>query len=307
MTFVSSLVRRRTKVRIWLDHTADKLIMHRLRIFIVTHKPCSIPSDGVMTPIHVGRAVSPYKVEMSWMQGDDTGDHISSKNGSYCEMTAHYWIWKNVKDCDYVGVCHYRRYWGIDITEKTVSEVMDNADVLMVEPSWYIDSVYSYFAKFMGAENMTILWLVMNKLCPEYVETLEEICNGVKFHPFNMLLCRKSLFDEYAEWMFSILGECEKIVKPSPYTNGRRAQAYMAELLTGVYFVHRGLRIKTAPYYKIENGQKTLIQMTPEERKMLADYEAMLHGELARKVKEDRIEKFENPAILLGLKNDGIV
>ena len=33
----------------------------------------------------------------------------------------------------------------------------------------------------------------------------------------------------------------------------------------------------------------------------------MLHGGMARKVKEDRIEKFENPAILLGLKNDGIL
>ena len=184
---------------------------------------------------------------------------------------------------------------------------MGDADVLLVEPSWHIDSVYAYFAKFMGAENMTILWLVMRRRCPEYVETLEKICDGVKFHPFNMLLCRKSLFDEYAEWMFSILGECEKMVKPSPYTNGRRALAYMAELLTGVYFIYRGLRIKTAPYYKIENGQKTLIQMTPEERKTLADYEAMLHGGLAQKVKEDRIEKFENPAILRGLKNDGIV
>ena len=281
--------------------------MHRLRIFIVTHKPCSISSDGVMTPIHVGRAVSPYKEEMSWMQGDDIGGSISQKNPQYCEMTAHYWIWKNVHDTEYVGVCHYRRFFAIDLSEDHIKEVMADADVLMVEPSWYIDSVYSYFAKFMGAENMTILWIVMKRICPEYVETLKKICDGVKFHPFNMLMCRKSLFDEYAEWMFSILGECEKIVKPSPYTNGRRALAYMAELLTGVYFIHLGLRIKTAPYYKIENGQKTLIQMTQEERMLLADYETMLHGGLARKVKEDRGEKFENPAILLGLKNDGIL
>ena len=42
------------------------------------------------------------------------------------------------------------------------------------------------------------------------------------------------------------------------------------------------------------------------EGKALAEYEAMLHGELAQKVKEDRVEKFENPAILLGLKNDRI-
>ena len=306
MTFVSSLVRRRTKVRIWLDHTADKLLMHRLRIFIVTHKPCSIPSDGVMTPIHVGRAVSPYKVEMSWMQGDDTGDHISSKNGSYCEMTAHYWIWKNVHDTEYVGVCHYRRFFAIDISEDDIEEVMADADVLMVEPSWHIDSVYAYFAKFMGAENMTILWMVMKRLYPEYAETLEQVCDGVKFYPFNMLLCKKELFDEYCEWIFSVLGECEKYVKPSPYTNGRRALAYMAELLTGVYFIYKRMKIKTVPYCKIEDGRKLLVERSDEENRALAMYESMIQQDFAWKVREDRREKFANPAILLGLKNDGI-
>ena len=306
MTFVSSLVRRRTKVRIWLDHTADKLLMHRLRIFIVTHKPCSIPSDGVMTPIHVGRAVSPYKVEMSWMQGDDTGDHISSKNGSYCEMTAHYWIWKNVHDTEYVGVCHYRRFFAIDISEDDIEEVMADADVLMVEPSWHIDSVYAYFAKFMGAENMAILWMVMKRLYPEYAETLEQVCDGVKFHPFNMLLCKKELFDEYCEWIFSVLVECEKYVKPSPYTNGRRALAYMAELLTGVYFIYKRMKIKTVPYCKIEDGRKLLVERSDEENRALAMYESMIQQDFAWKVREDRREKFANPAILLGLKNDGI-
>ena len=293
--------------------------MCKIAVYIVAHKPFEVPKSEVLTPVHVGRAeyvrrkmaeggigLDPDDL-MAGMIGDDTGENISLKNPQFCEMTAHYWIWKNIHDTKYVGVCHYRRYFGIDISEDNIEQLMADTDVIMVEPSWYTDSVYAYFAKFMGAENMTILWMVMKKLYPEYAETLELVCDGVKFHPFNMLMCRKSLFDEYAEWMFSILGECEKIVKPSPYTNGRRALAYMAELLTGVYFIHLGLRIKTAPYYKIEDGQKILIQMTPEERTLLADYEAMLHGGLAQKVKEDRIEKFENPAILLGLKNDGIL
>ena len=278
-----------------------------MKIFVVAHKSFGMPEGEELVPIHVGRAVSRLKDEMAGMIGDDTGENISEKNPSYCEMTAHYWIWKNVKDSDYVGVCHYRRYFGADITEKTVPEVMDNADVLMVEPSWHLDSVYAYFAKFMGAENMTILWLVMKRICPEYVETLEKICDSVKFHPFNMLLCRKSLFDEYAEWMFSILGECEKIVKPSPYTNGRRSLAYMAELLTGVYFIHRQLRIKTVPYYRIEGSQKVLVTLSDGEKRKWALLESLLQKDLAESVRANRKEKFDNPAIMLGLKNDGIV
>ena len=266
-----------------------------------------IPKSEVLVPIHVGRAVSRYKEEMADYMGDDTGKNISEKNPSYCEMTAHYWIWKNVKDTDYVGVCHYRRYFGIEISEENIDGLMSGYDVIMVEPSYYMDSVYSYFAKFIGAENMTILAEVMKRQCPEYFETLEKVCDGVKFHPFNMLLCKKELFDEYCEWMFSILESCEKVIKPASYTNARRALAYMAEMLTGVYFIHRGMRIKSVPYYKIEDGQQILVKRSENERKALEKYEDTLLHELAWKVKEDRKEKFENPAILLGLKNDGII
>lgn len=278
-----------------------------LAIFVVAHKPFEIQKSEVLIPIHVGRANSRFKTEMAGMIGDDTGDCISTKNPQYCEMTAHYWIWKNVQDTEFVGMCHYRRYFGIDISEENVSEVMADTDVVMVEPSWYMDSVYSYFAKFMGAENMTILWMVLKKIHPEYVETLENVCDGIKFYPFNMLLCRKILFNEYAEWIFSVLDECEKYVKPASYTNARRALAYMAELLTGVYFIHRGMKIKTVPYYKIDDGEKIIVERNVDENRKLAMYENLLHNELEQKIKEDRIEKFMNPAILLILRNDGII
>lgn len=278
-----------------------------LRIYVVAHKPCYIPSSKEIVPVHVGRAVSAYKDEMSWMQGDDTGDNISSKNGSYCEMTAHYWIWKNVHDIEYLGVCHYRRFFGIDLSENNIKDVMADADLLMVEPSWHIDSVYSYFAKFMGAENMTILSMVMKKRFPDDYNTLEKICDGIKFYPFNMLLCRKRLFDDYCQWMFTILEECEKYIKSSPYTNACRALAYMAELLTGAYFIHRQLKIKSVPFYKIEDGQKVLVTHTEEDKRNMALYESLLQNELSGKVIADRKEKFDNPAILLGLRNDGIV
>ena len=280
--------------------------MNKLKIFVVTHKPGLVPCDEVFQSIHVGRAISPYINQMADMLGDDTGDNISAKNPQYCEMTAHYWIWKNVHDTEYVGVCHYRRFFACDITASNVDELMADADVMLVEPSYYLDSVYSYFAKFMGAENMTILSLVMRKLCPDYFETLQRVCDGIKFHPFNMLLCRKPLFDDYCQWLFTILRECERYIKPSPYTNASRALAYMAEMLTGVFFTHRQMRIKSVPYFKLEDDQKVLQTYSADDLRRFALYESLLQNELADKVLSDRKEKFDNPAILLGLKQDNI-
>ena len=74
------------------------------QVFVVAHKPFDFLREKVYAPIHVGRSVSRFKDEMSNMIGDDTGENISEKNPQYCEMTAHYWIWKNVHNTKYVGI-----------------------------------------------------------------------------------------------------------------------------------------------------------------------------------------------------------
>ena len=42
------------------------------------------------------------------MLGDDTGDNISEKRNSFCELTVQYWAWKNCNDSEYIGFNHYR-------------------------------------------------------------------------------------------------------------------------------------------------------------------------------------------------------
>ena len=80
----------------------------KVQILVAHHKPGLIIKDNIYFPIQVGKAMHP-EVNLC-IQGDDTGENISSKNSIYCEMTAWYWAWKNIK-ADYVGLCHYRRYF----------------------------------------------------------------------------------------------------------------------------------------------------------------------------------------------------
>ena len=69
------------------------------RIFIMTHKEFEPPQQACYVPLHVGKN---GKKELNY-PGDDTGDEISDKNDTFCELTGLYWIWKNVS-CDMAGL-----------------------------------------------------------------------------------------------------------------------------------------------------------------------------------------------------------
>lgn len=90
-----------------------------MKILVCCHKPCVLPPnpEGIFLPIHVGAAIS--NVDMDMQRDDQVDgqpcDNISAKNRSYCELTAVYWAWKNIKrlypDVEYVGLNHYRRFF----------------------------------------------------------------------------------------------------------------------------------------------------------------------------------------------------
>ncbi|WP_298497297.1 DUF4422 domain-containing protein, partial [uncultured Helicobacter sp.] len=96
-----------------------------VKILVSYHKPSVLFKDEVLTPIHLGRALSKEahkdgKVsdeEYEWlcenMIGDDTGENISHLNRYFNEMTGIYWAWKNydkLGNPEYIGLCHYRRH-----------------------------------------------------------------------------------------------------------------------------------------------------------------------------------------------------
>ena len=85
--------------------------MDDIRILVATHKESYAPSNAFISQIQVGTALSEHYIKD--ILHDDQGENISSKNRSYCELTAQYWAWKN-EDADYYGFFHYRRYFSFD-------------------------------------------------------------------------------------------------------------------------------------------------------------------------------------------------
>ena len=54
---------------------------------------------------------------------DNRGENISKWNPYYCELTAGYWVYKNDKVNEYVGLYHYSR--GLDITDKQIESIAE--------------------------------------------------------------------------------------------------------------------------------------------------------------------------------------
>lgn len=87
-----------------------------LSIFSVFHKDYPQPGGNFICPIQVGKSINTVDLGML---SDNTGVNISFKNGTYCELTALFWIWKNIDDIqsEFIGLSHYRRYFCLPETK----------------------------------------------------------------------------------------------------------------------------------------------------------------------------------------------
>ena len=91
--------------------------MSKIKILVCCHKHCEIPEDPIYLPIQVGKALHDYDLGIQTdNQADGKAcDNISDLNNVFSEMTAVYWAWKNMEkispETEYIGLCHYRRFF----------------------------------------------------------------------------------------------------------------------------------------------------------------------------------------------------
>lgn len=244
-------------------------------IYVVGHKPAPMPDSDLYQHVSVGnqRNFSPQ-----WR--DDVGDNIAHLNKYYCELTAYYWIWKNLKSDDFIGLCHYRRYFNVlpnnRFQEGWVNlSYTDESSKILAQPDQRrrvveLLDMYDIIIPRNFPTPFTLRESYMETQNPEewdiFVEEVDHLF-GSKQNPLrtldkntygNMLICKQELFNLYCHQLFFVINRVFEKIGVYEEVPGKRYQnfrypGYLAErFLSAFIFAHR-LRAFEAQILSFDN------------------------------------------------------
>lgn len=251
--------------------------MNDTKIFYSFHKDFVNISNDLFIPIQVGKALknSP-NLEMI---GDSTGLNISSKNPHFCELTAMYWVWKNQKNLKNIGFMHYRRIFdfsdigrfkfnksvGIDRYKNIITKVLDPSYKKLIDH--YLDKYDIILPKkrflrvgylFLNQEDAykyhhikqdwDLLIKVIRETYPDYENSIKIFKRKTMF-AYNMMITNNKIFNDYMEWLFTLLEKIEGKIILHPHPHQARVFGFMAERLLNLFVYHNRLKILECPLY----------------------------------------------------------
>lgn len=229
--------------------------MTSIKILVATHKKYWMPDDDIYIPIQVGKDIN---YDLGYI-GDNTGNNISKKNQNYCELTAMFWAWQNLK-ADYIGLVHYRRYFTNHkriistkkkklniLKEHDFEKILNSTDVIVPNKRrYYIETIRSHYNHAHYEKDLNETEKIIKELYPKYEKAFSAVMNRTWAHMFNMFVMKKIYFDKYCAWLFSILFELEKRIDISTYTkNEARVFGFISEMLLDVW-----LETNNVKYYE---------------------------------------------------------
>lgn len=241
--------------------------MSNIKIFICAHKEVPLPQHPYFLPIQAGAALHEPIIGY---QPDSKGDNISAKNPHFCELTCHYWAWKNLKNVDIVGLNHYRRYfdfqkkWPQFSADKRfistadflshsyqfpdLEKLLQKYDIILpVARHWRVSNTQQY-ADYHIAKDWEMLRQIITERSPQYIPAFEKTMDhSNKSVGYNMFITHWKHLDAYSEWIFDILFEVERRVPPIDDPIQCRIYGYLSERLINVFCEHHRFRIMHVP------------------------------------------------------------
>ena len=239
--------------------------MQNITILVATHKQYPMPGDKMYLPVFVGAQNNPdeyQRLAALGYAGDASGDNISLKNKSYCELTAAYWAWKNLS-AEYIGLVHYRRHFrgrasgskqNRILTCGEAEELLKDCNVLLPKKRrYFIETNRGQYIHAHHAEGLVNTRKVIAARCPEYLVAFDKVMDKTSGHRFNMFVMKSDVFGKYCEWLFGILFDVEKTLDISGWSpKEQRVYGYLAERLLDVWLLKNGVEYRDIPYMFME-------------------------------------------------------
>lgn len=203
---------------------------------MVTHNEKCDYIDDYIIPIQVGKALNKEQFEEIL---DNTGDNISLKNKSFCELTALYWIWKNT-DNKYVGLYHYRRKYMLSSNQ--ILSILENKDVILPKKKTFRISVEEQYMKEHVEKDWNVMLDILKEYYPKYYEFSKKVFRNNVLYMYNMFVMNRETYDKYCQWLFPLLFKVEEKLKDDKRDNYQnRYIGFMAERLFTLYIKYNKL------------------------------------------------------------------
>ncbi len=231
-----------------------------IRIYTITHVPFTPPEDDIYVPLQVGRAFHPDY----GYTGDDTGDNISEKNPFYSELTGLYWIWKNDCGTDYLGLCHYRRFFLNDdgglMNETEYLNILSKYDVIIARPQPGQYDYRTIYGRAHDIRNLEQTGILIKELYPEYYEDFQAVISSNICYVGNLFVAPRALFCAYCDWLFTLFSALEQRIDTSGYDDyNKRVFGFLSEQLLFVWIRHNSLSWYECPFGLSQEKAETIL------------------------------------------------
>lgn len=262
--------------------------MNDIQIFMCCHRDYEVVPP-LCQPIQCGATLNP---PVNGTLHDNAGNNISTKNREYCELTAHYFAWKNIA-ANYYGFCHYRRFFCADESVKKpylALGSLSDSGILGDESSWHqIIREHEIIAprsedmgltarehyctsKFHYAEDLELFLRILAEKAPHITKTAERYLAQNRQYFCNMFIMDRAHFFEYCEILFPVLEEFDQRKTLHGDFQSDRADGYLGEIFTGIYLTRcreNGATIKELSRIDVNCSVKKRISCTllPPESK----------------------------------------
>lgn len=260
-----------------------------LDIFIGTYKTFKPPVSNPAYKIIVGNHDIENDSNLELIKCGNKDDVLDDRFFSEIYMLKYLVKHRQLKD--YVGFCHYRKYFSFMDDIPDMDKLFEECEAVVARPFKTPVSVGLAYGKCHNIEDLALVGVLIKHLVPEYYDAFVAVTTGKVLIPYNMTIMKRDDFIRYIDFIGKVLDYyitvvgtniedriknkeklyLKKFEPNSTLEYQYRIGGYLAERLTTIFVYKNFKRVMSYPIkitekkYSIENGKKKQKELQLEE------------------------------------------